>query len=147
MSRSSAAKLVLVLALAVGVVLGAAEWWTRPRVVEAGSTVVLVEGRELGLGGEDVAGVGVEGVLGLVGDTCVGLLPPNGEDGSVVVWPSGTTVAGSGRSLSITSQGQTVRLGDEIDAGTEEGMRFPELSGRLPEGCEEADLIALWLGG
>lgn len=147
MSRSSVVRLVLVLVLAVGVVVGAVEWWTRPRVVEAGSAVVLVEGRDLGLGGEDVAGVGVEGVLGLVGETCVGLLSSDRGDGSVIVWPSGTTVAGSGRSLSITSQGQTVRLGDEIDAGTEEGLRFPELSGRLPRECAEADLTPLWLGG
>lgn len=47
------------------------------------------------------------------------------------------------RSLAITSQGVTVHIGDEIDAGIQNGLSFPEFRGRLREECEGADLMDL----
>lgn len=87
------------------------------------------------------------GTLGLVGDKCVGLVEETGTDGTVIAWPSGTTVVGSGESLSVTSQGVTVELGDEIDAGTQNGLTFPEFEGRLPNECAGSGLMDIQLGG
>lgn len=132
-------------ALGCGLVWGGVAWWTRPRVIKAGSALVFVQGRAIGLYRENIAGVGVIGTLGLVGGKCVGLVSETDYDGSVIVWPSGTTVSGSGSSLAITSRGVTVHIGDEIDAGTQPGLTFPEFQGRLPKECESADLMDIWL--
>lgn len=75
----------------------------------------------------------------------MGLIDETGTDGTVIVWPSGTTVTGSGESLSITSRGVTVRMGDAIDAGTQNGLTFPEFEGRLPTECEGSALMDLRL--
>ena len=128
-----------------GLVWGGVAWWTRPRVIEAGSALVFVQGRDIGLGAESHAGLGVVGTLGLVGETCVGLVDETGTDGTVVVWPSDTTVSGTGDSLAITSLGVTVHLGDQIDAGTDD-LTFPEFHGRLPRECGGAGLMDLRLG-
>ncbi len=146
MANRTVLRAALVIALACGLVWGGVAWWTRDRVIEAGSALVFVEGRHIGLGAESSAGVGVTGTLGLIGGRGVGLDDGVGNDGSVIVWPSGTTVSGSGRSLVITSEGVTVHIGDEIDAGTD-GLTFPEFRDRLPEECLGADLMDLRLGG
>ena len=145
MSRRRVVRAVLVVAIGCGLVWGGVAWWTRPRVIEAGSALVFVKGRTVGLGAESIVGVGVVGTLGLVGEKCVGLVDETGTSGTVIVWPSGTTVSGSGQSLAITSQGVTVHLADEIDAGTQEGLTFPEFQGRLPQECADADLMDLRL--
>lgn len=147
MSKRGCLRAVLVIALGCGLLWGGVAWWTRDRVIEAGSALVLVKGRDIGLGAENTVGVGVTGTLGLIGDRCVGLVDETGEDGSVIVWPSGTTVSGSGTSLAITSRGVTVHIGDEIDAGTQDGLTFPEFRDRLPEECERAHLMDLRLDG
>lgn len=147
MKQRRVLRAVLVVALGCGVVWGGVAWWTRDRVVEAGSALVFVKSRELGLGAENIVGVGVTGRLGLVGGRCVGSVDETGDGGSVIVWPAGTTVSGSGNSLAITSQGVTVHIGDEIDAGTQDGLSFPEFRGRLPKECEGADLMDLRLEG
>ena len=145
MSKRGVVRAVLLVALGCGLVWGGVVWWTRDRVIEAGSALVFVQGRDIGLGAESIVGVGVTGTLGLVGDRCVGLLDETGNDGSVIVWPSGTTVSGSGTSLAITSRGVTVHIGDEVDAGTQNGLTFPEFRKHLPDECEDANLIDLRL--
>lgn len=147
MSKRGVLRAVLVIALGCGLVWGGIAWWTRDRVVEAGSALVFIEGRDIGFGAESTVGVGVTGTLGLVGDRCVGLVGETGGDGSVIVWPSGTTVSKSGMPLAITSRGVTVHIGDEIDAGTQNGLTFPEFRERLPEECEGANLMDLRLDG
>lgn len=147
MSKRGVIRVLLAMALVSGLVVGGVAWWTRPRVIEAGSAVVFVQGRDIGLGAENFVGIGVIGTLGLVGETCVGLVDESGTNGSVIVWPSDTTVSGTGRSLAITSQGVTVHMGDAIDAGTQNGLRFPEFEGRLPEGCKGSELMDLQLAG
>jgi hypothetical protein len=148
MSRRSAVRVGVVSVLVVAVGGGGLVWWTRPWVVEAGSTVVLIEGRELGPRGESLVGVGVTGVLGLVGGRCVGLVRTLGAlDGSVIVWPPDTQVSGSGTSVAITSRGVTRPPGDEINAGTRDGLRFPDFVERLPAECEGSELMDLQLGG
>lgn len=118
-------------------------WWTRPQVVEAGDAVVLVEGREIGLGAEVIAGVGITGTLGLVGGTCVGFVDDVGDagDGTIIVWPAGTMVDGSGEDLTITADGATVGVGDTFDGGSAQVTEFPEFDGRLPEECEDTPLV------
>lgn len=72
-----------------------------------------------------------------------------GEDGgcdSVVIWPSDTTVAGAGESISITSLGITVHIGDSIEAVTQNGLAFPEFTAKLPPECQGSDLMDLRLG-
>lgn len=145
MSKRDVIRVLLVVALVSGLAMGGVAWWTRPRVIEAGSAVLLVQGRDIGLGAEVEVGVGVVGTLGLVGGKCVGLVDEAGTKGAVIVWPSGTTVRGSGRSLAVTSQGVTVRIGDEIDAGTQTGLTFPEFEERLPEECDGSELMDLGL--
>jgi hypothetical protein len=148
MSKRSAIRFGIVAVLVIAVIVGATVWWTRPRIIEAGAAVILVQGRDLGLGVESMAGVGVEGTIDLIGGTCVGLIPPSGRGGAVIVWPPGTQVRGSGDSLSITSQGVTVHIGDGIDdAGTQHGLRFPEFEEGLPEECQGSELMDLHLGG
>lgn len=147
MSKRGAVRAVLVIAVGCGLVWGGVAWWTRDRVIEVGSALVFVEGRDIGLGPESIVGVGVTGTLGLIGGRCVGLLDETGDDGSVIVWPFDTTVSGSGRSLVITSRGVTVHIGDEIDAGTQNGLTFPGFRERLPEECEGANLMDLRLEG
>lgn len=123
---------------------GAVTWWTRSQVIEAGEAVVLVEGRDLILGTEAIAGVGITGTLGLVGGTCVGFVDGFGDDagdGTIIVWPAGTTVDGSGEDLTITADGATVTIGDTVDGGSAQVTAFPEFDGRLPEECEDAPLV------
>jgi hypothetical protein len=143
MTKRGVLQVALVVALTVAIIWGAATWWTRPRVVEAGPVVVLMAGRDVGLGDAGIAGVGMSGTLGLVGDKCVGLLRQAGaEDGSVIVWPADTTVTGWGKSLSVTSEGVTYRIGQVIDGGTDSGTRsFPEFEGRLPDDCAGSGLL------
>jgi hypothetical protein len=145
MSRRGVVRTVLVVTLLCGAVWGGIAWWTRPRVIEAGSVLVFVEGRDVGLGRESHAGLGVVGTLGLVGGRCVGLVDGTGTEDTVVVWPSDTTVSGTGESLAITSLGVTVHLGDQIDAGTDD-RTFPEFRGRRPRECGDAGLMDLRLG-
>jgi hypothetical protein len=141
-SRRTAVRIGLALALVVAV-MSAAFWWSRARLVEAGAEVVLVEGRDLNLTGTDEAGVGIAGTLGLVADRCVGFVS-DGE-GSVIVWPAGTSVSGSGEDLTITSEGETVRLGDQVEGGSLQRNDFPEFDGRLPAACRGFPLIDVGL--
>ena len=143
MSRRGAVRIGLALVLVVATMSAAFWWWGRARVIEAGSAVVLVEGRDLNLTGTDEAGVGIAGTLGLVGDRCVGFVSDG--DGSVIVWPAGTSVSGSGEDLTITSEGKTVRLGDQVEAGSLQRSDFPEFDGRLPDACRGFPLIDVGL--
>ena len=145
MSKRGVVRTVLLLAILCGAVWAGVAWWTRPRVIDAGSAQVFVDGRDIGLGGESIVGVGTTGTLGLVGGRCVGLVDETGTEGTVVVWPAHTTVTGSGESLAITSLGVTVHLGDEIEAGTQGGRGVSEFRERLPRECADADLMDLWL--
>lgn len=144
MSGRRAVRIGFALALVLAMTSAAFWWWGRARVIQAGSAVVLVEGRDLnltGTGGE--AGVGIGGTLGLVGDRCVGFVS-DGE-GSVIVWPAGTSVSGSGKDLTITSEGKTVRLGDQVEGGTLQRNDFPEFDGHLPDACQGFPLIDVGL--
>jgi hypothetical protein len=125
--------LVALLVAAVGA--GGLWWWSRPRVLEAGSVVVLVEGRHLDLNGSDYAGFGIGGTLALMGGRCLGM--ESGDESYVIVWPPGTSVSGSGESLTVTAHGRTLRLGDTVQGGTLDHSDFPEFDGRLPAACVE----------
>lgn len=143
MSGRSVVRIGLALALVLAVSGGVWWWWSRARVIQAGSAVVLVEGRDLHLTGTLEAGVGIGGTLGLVGDRCVGLA--SDVEGSVIVWPAGTSVSGSGADLTITSEGKTVRLGDRVEGGSAQRNDFPEFDGLLPEACRGFPLIDVGL--
>lgn len=67
MSQRGILRVVLVVALGCGLVWGGVAWWTRDKVIEAGSALVFVKGRGIGLGAKSIVGVGVTGTLGLVG--------------------------------------------------------------------------------
>lgn len=143
MDRSRVVRVLVVLVLVGGVLATARWWWTRDRLVTAGNAVVLVEGHDLSLGPTSYAGVGVEGSVELIGGRCVGFADlggSGGSGGSVIVWPPGTEVHGTGESLEITSRGVTIRIGDEIVAGSTQ-RSFPSLEGRLPEECDGAEVI------
>lgn len=125
-------------------VVGALFISTRPQIIEAGQTVVFVEGRDLTSFGQDRAGMGITGTLGLVGERCVALVSDAGS-ARIIVWPPGTKVSGSDQEFSITSEGETVRLGDRIDAGTLSRQRFAYFEERLPRSCRNVPLIDVGL--
>ena len=112
--------------------------------MHVGDAVLVVEGADLSPWSKTSIGVGVGGRLGLVGGRCVGFV---GSDGSrsVIVWPSGTEVSGPADHVRITSQGKTVRLGDEIEAGSEFGHDFSGIKAMLPRECGQADLVQVGL--
>ncbi|MBB6626178.1 hypothetical protein H5V45_02480 [Nocardioides sp. KIGAM211] len=118
-----------------------------PRAVDAGGVTVLVDGRTRGWGSEEgpTAGVGVMGELGLVGGRCVGFVGPYGK-GSVIVWPEGTSVTGSGRQVAITSEGHTVHLGDQVEGGTSRTRSFPGLDDLVPDACRDVPMLDVGLG-
>jgi len=119
------------------------------RVMHVGNAVIAIEGRDIHLtpwNGSSV-GVGVGGRLGLVAGRCVGFVDSGaGGDGVVIVWPSGTRVSGHGEDLRITSEGKTVRLGDEVSAGSEFGHDFSGIREKLPADCRKARLVQVGLG-
>lgn len=135
--RRTALVVVLVAILVVTCAAAALWWWTRPRVLEAGQVVVLVEGRSLRT--QDTAGTGMGVTLALIGDRCVGT--GKGEDPRILVWPAGTSVSGSGEDVTIETGGRVLHLGDSVAGGTTQRTRYPELDDRLPEECRRFPLI------
>ncbi len=107
------------------------------RVLHAGQAVVIVESQDAydAENGTVSVGTGIGGTLGLLGDSCVGFVDSSPVQGRLIVWPPGTTVLGSGESLRISSEGKTVRLGDDIQAGADLRRRFPEIDAVVPEEC------------
>ena len=122
----------------------------RNHVIRAGEVVVAVEGHDLwpprGIYGDNViVGVGVGGVLGLVAGRCVGFENlMGGSRSAVIVWPPGTKVTGIGKALRIRSQGKTVRIGQQIQGGTDFGHDLRGIRGTLPRACRDAELV--WVG-
>jgi hypothetical protein len=122
-----------------------------PHLVTVGSAIAVVEGRDEAREGLPVAGVGIEGNLGLVHGRCVGFVAdparaglPDNRD-TIIVWPPGTTLAGSGAELSITSEGKTVRVGDSINAGSNLRHVFEGVNKLLPDACRGLRLVQVGL--
>jgi hypothetical protein len=116
------------------------------RMVKVGNAVAVVEGRDLDLSPWNDAsiGVGIGGRLELVGGRCVGFLGDSDVD-RVIVWPPGTKLSGPPDDLRISSEGKTVRLGQEIDAGNEFGHDFAGIKRMLPRACRHAELVQVGL--
>ena len=112
--------------------------------MHVGDAVLVVEGADLSPWSKTSIGVGVGGRLGLVGGRCVGFVGSDGSE-SVIIWPSGTDVSGPADHLSITSEGKTVRLGDQIEAGSDLGHDFSGIKALLPGKCGQADLVQVGL--
>lgn len=92
-------------------------------------------------------GVGFRGRLGIVvGGGChaVGVVAnQNGKLGTkapIVVWPPGTTITATGKTISITSEGKTVKVGDWIEGGSRVYTDYSVLKKLLPEGCRNHPL-------
>ncbi|GAA4716197.1 hypothetical protein [Nocardioides conyzicola] len=121
----------------------------RNRVVEVGSAVVAIEGRDIHFWPPTRVvvhiGVGVMGQLGLVGGRCVGFVndvdPSSGKAaGVVIVWPPGTSVSGEGDELRIKTPGNTLRLGQQVDGGEDFGHDFRGIRDQLPDECRKYEL-------
>jgi len=126
-------------AMVAVVAAGALHWWSRPRVLENGSVVTLVNARHLSLGDRYEVGVGTSGTLGLVANRCLAMFSQSGRP-RVVVWPPGTTLEGSGHAVRVESQGHTVGLGDQVDGGTMLDNGFAPLRAHLPTACRRYPL-------
>lgn len=147
MDRRRLAQVGLAVVLVLGVVVVGVRWWTRPRLVEVGDAVVVVEGHDFSLS-ESYAGVGYVGRLRLVGDRCVGFDNPTGTP-IIAVFPVGTTVSGSGLSTMVTYRGATIRVGDHVDVGMvnlSEDSRHAVV-GALPGECGGAGPRLIFPGG
>jgi hypothetical protein len=110
-------------AVLTAAVVGALFFSTRPQIIEAGQTVVFVEGRDLMSFGQARAGMGITGTLGLVGERCVALVSDTGT-ARIIVWPPGTKRA---------------RLG----SGDQHHVAYFEE--RLPSSCRNIPLIDVGL--
>ena len=90
-------------------------------------------------------GVGVFGSLQLVGHRCLGFVM--GNEPTLLVFPPGTSVTGSGASVVIHVQGTTLRLGDRFSGGSmfnepEPLSFFGGLGTEVPSSCRELRAVA-----
>lgn len=120
------------------------------KALHGGQIVVIVESKDAydEANGTVRVGTGIGGTLGLVGGSCVGFVDQgtsNSGPDRVIVWPPGTTVSGSGTALRITSEGKTVQLGDQIEAGADLRRTFPELDGTVPTECRDFPRVPVGL--
>jgi hypothetical protein len=105
-------------------------------VVNAGTVSVLTETDAFtGAAG----GVGVDGSLTLVGGRCVGF--GFGGRPTLIVFPKGTSVTGSGQDLIISVAGVHLRLGDHFSAGSRENesrslSSYGDLDHQTPAACQ-----------
>jgi hypothetical protein len=118
----------------------------RSRLITVRDVAIVVEGRQLSLSpwNDGSTGVGVAGRIELIADRCVGLVGSNGV-GRVIVWPAGTRVSGVGQHLRITSEGKTVWLHQDVEAGSEFGHDFTGIKQKLPPTCRKAALVQVGL--
>jgi hypothetical protein len=114
-------------------------------VVTHGQTSILVAARNPD-SQLDQGGVGVTGTLVLVGNRCVGFRTPSSDASpTMIVWPHGTEVSGTGESVVIRSQGKSVRLGEEFAGGSARRSHFPKLEGQLPRACRGNRMVDVGL--
>jgi hypothetical protein len=116
------------------------------RVVRAGDAWVLMETEQYT---GDVGGQGISSTLKLVG-SCVGFGRPGHE--VLAVFPPGTKVSGSGKSLVIHVGGRGFRLGDSFRGGTRlneddaEGVplsSYGDLAHQVPKACRDRQAVDL----
>lgn len=117
----------------------------RIRVVREGNVVIAIEGHDLTWWNDFSIGVGIIGTLGLVGDRCVGFVSSEGSGGTVIVWPAGTEIVGEGPTMTIRSEGKTVRIGQQVVAGSAFGHDFAGIRKELPRECRTARLVQVGL--
>jgi hypothetical protein len=106
-------------------------------VVQAGTVSVL---KETGQFTGSSAGVGVGGRLVLVGGQCVGFI--FGTAPTLIHFPNGTSVSGSGQQLVISVEGVSLHIGDRFEAGSREGESRPlsdfgDLDQQAPGPCQK----------
>lgn len=112
------------------------------QAVDAGGVSVL---RLNGNFGGASGGVGVFGSLGLVGHHCVGFVM--GSEPTLLVFPPGTSVTGSGSDVVIHVQGTNLRLGDHFSGGSlfyepKSLSLFGDLGTEVPSSCRELRAVA-----
>lgn len=126
-------------------------------MIESGGALAVVESREINTGffrwkgtefdwgsfGE--IGTGIAGTVGLIRGDCVGFVGGDPNEGTLIVWPPGTSIEGSGDDIRITSEGRTIRIGEEIEAGADLRRQFPELDRVIPAECQGLDMIPVGL--
>jgi hypothetical protein len=119
------------------------------QVLTAGRVAVIVESQEAWdrANSDAIIGTGFAGPLGLVNGRCFGFVQPkgSGERDIVIVWPPGTTVERVGDEVRITSEGKTVRLGDQISGGADLRRDFPELDAVVPPVCRDYPRVPIGL--
>lgn len=136
--------------VAVGVVLGSLvlgaglfihnllTW--HPRVVNAGTAVVVVDGWHLRARSHN--DLGYFGTLILVGGKCLGYATPGSTDMYVAIWPRHTTVLRAGRDVEVRIGGHDFRVGDSIGFGVEGEVDAHSIT--LPKVCQNVSARILY---
>lgn len=65
----------------------------------------------------------------------------------LAVWPSNTRIKGDGADLEVSVGSERIRVGDNVDGGSERRDSFPSLTDLLPRDCSSLPATDFEPGG